>query len=245
MRVLPTLLTVPLALIGTSCSSLSPNPGDIPYSDPRHEAEVLALARQIREAPVNVGLRYRLVKIYLDELMFERATRELRAIVRCQPKDPQAYQLLSLVQAKGPNNDVVGAIETLRAGLRAAPGESSLHADLALRYLDRYELAAAEREATLAADPKAAPRDRATAHLILEGICRLGGRTGEAASHAETAATLDPTIGGAGAASVPPRFPAMSFDTDLMSRIFSTHPEMWLRAQRLDELLRRRSSELP
>ena len=135
-----------LALIGVvGCASPGAEPGSVPYSNLQNERQALQLTARLRKSPGDISTRYRLVKIYLDELMFDLATAKLREIIHLAPREVKAYGLLALIQAKGPENDIPGAIDTLRAALRIEPDASSLHSNLALRYLDHGEVDAAEK----------------------------------------------------------------------------------------------------
>jgi len=225
------------------CATSWAGRGDIPYSDLENEREAHDLNRGIRENPEDARAKYRLVQIYMDELMFDRAERELREITRQAPQDLQAYELLALLQAKGPENDVPGAIATLRAALRLAPKESTLHSDLALRYLDRGDVDAAAIEAKAAADLADDPRARATAYLILSGISALRGRSEEASRYAAQAEEIEPGSTTPGVA--PVRFPLSAGVPSSLDELFASHPSSMKRARRLDELLRKRRESEP
>lgn len=240
-RLLPICLLAFASLVG--CASTRAGPGDVPFSDLQNERQALQLIARIRESPGDTGARYRLVQVYLGELMFDRATGELREILRLAPRELKAYELLALLQAKGPENDIAGSIETLRAALRIMPGESSLHSNLALRYLDRGDIDAAEKEARVAADPAADASDRATAYLILSGICALKGRSEEAVQYAAKAEEIEP--GSANTGPSPSHLPMFAGEPGLFDEFFASHPDSLKRARRLDKLLRKRREPEP
>jgi tetratricopeptide (TPR) repeat protein len=218
------------------CASSRAGSEEVPFSDLANEQQVGQIAAHLQVHPDDLGARYRLVSIYLDELMFAKATRELNEIIRRVPDDVKGYELLALVQARGPDNDVAAAVATLKAAIGRVPRCASLHANLALRYLDRGETSLAEDEAKAAAGLATKAGDRAVAYLILAGISRLSGRQDDA-DHYYLLAKQD----GAGEAATQGavHFPMMAGELASFGSMLASHPRSLERARRLDAMLRK------
>jgi Tfp pilus assembly protein PilF len=209
----------------------------VPYTDLANERRVEEIKAQLRANPDNLGARYRLVLIYLEEFMFVRAHRELDEIIRRAPEEAKAYELLALVQARGPENDPAAAVATLKAASSKFPQRSSVHANLALRYLDEGQVTPAEEEAKTAAVLAVEdPGDRAVAYLILAGICQLRGRSADGERFYRQAKEADPQISIAAEGTA--HFPMAAGDLAPYGKALSSHPASLDRARRIDQMLR-------
>jgi len=220
--------TLAVAVAGLlSCQAPSRFPDEIPFTSLLNERAAQALELRLEEGE-DRSARYELVRIYLEELMFERSIEHLEALVRGDAKDEDAHILLAFVHRRKHRPDPQGALNALTRGRSATPGSSRIAAHLALERFERGEFEETRRECRHALRASTAdPRTQAAALLLLAAVHEAKGEYVDAARSHAAALLTDPSIVAARTSAIEVLVrPDLDFE--------GTHPDTLGRAQRGD-----------
>lgn len=208
------------------------------YTDTKNEQNISAIRSTLSENPDSVFLRYRLVELYIDEMLFDEAISELGTIIDREPEEIDGYLMLALVLVKGPQTDYEGAVRVLKTAKRIAPGDADVRANLAVYYaeLDLMQEAIAEGENALSRTSD--PELQSSTHMLLSSLYGRLGDSQQARNHYQAAVDIDPRLGLVEARSetisIPVYTPPAGFPG-----YASTHPDPACRAWAVDRELKR------
>jgi len=106
------------------------------YSDLKNEQIVQGLKAHLKKVPTDIDARYELVKIFWSEYFFDDAIEQLQEIVKTDPGDKKAYELLAFTLVKSPRNDFEGSARVLTVATKKFPKRAELWSQLALAFVD-------------------------------------------------------------------------------------------------------------
>ena len=222
-------LLVLLYVFFMGCTYSPPSPRTMYYTDPGNKQIVKDIRAGLEENKTDTASRYRLVDIFLSEYFFEDAITEIETLIRLNPNDLKAYQLLALVLIKSERTDYAGAITVLEKAIRIAPHHSGLRTNLALVYAETNQVSLAKQECATALSLSTDPHEIATIYLILASIDKE-----QAKEYHRIAVLNDPSV----ASSDTPIITVPVYVGEKPFFHFSTHPSWKVRLANIDSLNR-------
>lgn len=212
-----------LMLLGVACSAND----SLIYTDPQNRARVAELRSHLKGEKTDVVARYELVGIFLAELFFAEAEKELETLLLQNGNDVDAHHLLALVLVQGPKSDYARAVALLEESLKIAPNRIDTRLALALSYaqLGKYANAHAECNAILEISDDS--KEKATTYLILSALDPV-----KQSEYFQKAIGFDPSIADSGRPITVPIYVGKRFFHE-----FDTHPVWPVRLKNLDSVL--------
>jgi tetratricopeptide (TPR) repeat protein len=159
------------------------------YTNLHNEKTVEDIRHYLRNHVTDTAMRHQLVDIFLFEYFFEEAIAELETIIRIDPRDIPAYQLLALTLVQSKRTDHAGAARVLQKGIQMDPTRADMHAQLALVYADLHQVDASIQACYDALQLPTDPHLAASIYLILASV-----DTARTTEYYATAIRLDPRI---------------------------------------------------